>query len=195
MSLVSYLPPLPPPLHTPQLTETWQWPTCMCWQLKLTLLFWSHRWDWGKSCPLPLFHPWNPAGIQCCPVPLEQALPVPGVPEPALCSVLIPSLSAGLLLALPCPAVPLLAPCVPPGAVLAVPGLGTGSILQQLQKESPMSCLVGWIPPALPQHPAGWPLLPSVPLPCSAGAAGGVCDLLCISCTVPLSYPSTGCFS
>lgn len=51
MSLVSYLPPFPPPVHTSQLTETWQWPTCMCWQPKLTLLFWSHLLGLGKVLP------------------------------------------------------------------------------------------------------------------------------------------------
>lgn len=37
MSLVSFLPPLRPPLHTSQLTETWQWPTCMCWQPQIII--------------------------------------------------------------------------------------------------------------------------------------------------------------
>lgn len=51
------------------------------------------------------------------------------------------------------------------------------------------------IPFPCPNTCAGWPLLPSVTLPCFAGAGVGVCNLLCITCTVSLSYLSTGCFS
>lgn len=85
MSLVSYLPPLPPPSpHFPQLTETWQWPTCMCWQPKLMLLFfWSHLLGLGRVLPLTSCHPRNPFGLQCWPVPLEQGLPLLGMHEPA----------------------------------------------------------------------------------------------------------------
>lgn len=193
MSLVSYLPPLPPPLHTSQLTETWQWPTCMCWQPKLTLLFWSHCWDWGKSCPLLLFHSWNPLGIQYCPVPLEQGLPAPGMHEPAHLLCGHPDSTCSV------PPGPSFSSCNPPapltpGVVMALPGLGSDIVLEQLQKESAISCLMGSLFPCPSTH-AGWPLLPSVTLPCFAGAGVGVCNLLCITCTVSLSYLSTGCFS
>lgn len=77
--------PFLPPLHTsPQLTETWQWPTCMCWQPKLTLLFfWSRLLGLGKVLPPTSCHLWNPFGIQRWPVPLEQGLPLLGKHEPA----------------------------------------------------------------------------------------------------------------
>lgn len=81
-----------------------------------------------------------------------------------------------------------------PGGVRALPGLGSDFTLEQLQKQSAISCLLGSLFPCPNTH-AGWPLLPSVTLPCFAGADVGVCDLLCVTCTVPLSYLSTGCFS
>lgn len=66
-------PALPP--TSPQLTETWQWPICMCWQPQLMLLFfWSHLLGLGKVLPATSCHPWKPFGIQCWPVPLEQGL-------------------------------------------------------------------------------------------------------------------------
>lgn len=49
--------------------------------------------------------------------------------------------------------------------------------------------------PLCPDTRAGWPLLPSVTLPCFEGAGIGVCNPLCITCTVSLSYLSAGCFS
>lgn len=77
--------PFLPPLHTsPQLTETWQWPPCMCWQPKWTLLFFqSHLLGLGKILPPTSCHPWNPFGIQCWPVPLERGLPLFGMHDPA----------------------------------------------------------------------------------------------------------------
>lgn len=187
MSLVSYLPPLPTPLHTSQLTETWQWPTCMCWQPKLTLLFWSHLLGLGKVLPLLLFHSWSPLGIQYCPVPLEPGLPLRGMHEAAHLLCGHPDSSPPFSRCNP-------PPHLTPGAVMGLPGPGSDIVLEQLQKQSAISCLFGSLFPCPNTH-AGWPLLPSVTLPCCAGAAVGVCNLLCITCTVSLSYLSTGCFS
>lgn len=79
-SLVSYLPPFLPPLHTsPQLTETWQWPICMFWQPKLTLLFfWSRLLGSGKVLAPTPCHPWDTFGIGGCPVPPEPSPPLWG---------------------------------------------------------------------------------------------------------------------
>lgn len=59
VSLVSYLPPLPSPLHPSQLTHSWQQPTCMCWQPKSHCCFSSHLscWDWGKVLLPAACHP------------------------------------------------------------------------------------------------------------------------------------------
>lgn len=138
MSLVSYLPPLPPLLHTSQLTETWQWPTCMCWQPKLTLLVWSQCWDWGKSCLLLLFHSWNFLGLQYCPAPLEQSLP--SWDAQPICSVTILTPGAELLLALHSLGGTFLPAAW--GCSAGSPGLDSDIILEQLQKESAISCLM-----------------------------------------------------
>lgn len=85
MSLVSYLPSLPPPLHTsPQLTETQQCPTCTCWPSPLTLLFfWSHLLGLGKALPPTPCHPGGPIEIWPWPVLLEQGLLLLRRQEPA----------------------------------------------------------------------------------------------------------------
>lgn len=82
MSLVSYLPPLPPPLHTSQLTETWQWPTCMCWPPKLTLLF-GGKSQTGQSPAPYLCSTLEILLDSALPCALEQGLSLSGMQEPA----------------------------------------------------------------------------------------------------------------
>lgn len=193
MSLVSFLPPLPPPLHTSQLTETWQWPTCMCWQPKWSLLFWSHLLGLGKILPPTSFPPlksfWDP--VLPCASRAGSAVIWDARANPSALGH--PDSSAVFLLAFPSPGVTLL-PTSLQVQWWVSQGWAGNIILEQLQKESAISCLIGSHFPC-PNTRAGWPLLPSVTLPCFAGAGVGVCNLLCITCTVSLSYLSTGCFS
>lgn len=193
MSLVSYLPPLlPSPQFSTDRNLTVANLHVLATQINIAVLI-SFVWIEESPAPLLLFHSWNPLGIQYCPVPLEQGLPLPGMHEPVhlLCGHPDSECSA--------PPGSSFSRCSPPphltpGALMGLPGLGSDAILEQLQKESAISCLIRSLFPCPNTH-AGWPLLPSVTLPCSAGAGVGVCNLLCITCTVSLSYLSTGCFS
>lgn len=53
--------PFLPPLCTPQLTETCQWPTCMCWQPTSHHGFFPALTCWDRGEVLPLKLPWEPA--------------------------------------------------------------------------------------------------------------------------------------
>lgn len=187
MSLVSYLPPLPPLLHTSQLTETWQWPTCMCWQPKLTLLVWSQCWDWGKSCLLLLFHSWNFLGLQYCPAPLEQSLP--SWDARASPSALWPSWLQ--VQSSSWPSILWVEPfsLLPEGVVQALLGWTVTLFLSSCKRNRPSAA---WWHPT---HTCRLATVAFCDSACFAGAGVGVCNLLCITCTVSLSYLSTGCFS
>lgn len=50
---------------------------------QINIAVWGKVPNRGKSCPRLLFHSWNPLGLQCCPVPLEQGLSLSGMQEPA----------------------------------------------------------------------------------------------------------------
>lgn len=121
------------------------------------------------------------------PCALEQGLSLPGMQEPA-----------HLLCAHPdskCRTPPGGALLLPVGVVQAL--LGWAVTLLSSNRNRISHQLPDGIPSPCPNthtH-AGWPLLPCVTLPCSAGAGVAVCKLLCSTCTVSLSYLSTGCFS
>lgn len=134
MSLVSYLPPPPPPLHTsPQLTETQQCPPCTCWQPLLTLLFFrSHLLGSGKALPPTPCPPGGPVGI------LPPALRLPW----QTCSV---------------PPGPSSSPCdVPPhlvsGAVVISQGCAGDVFLQQSQKRWVIGSPMGSLFPSAQTH-------------------------------------------
>lgn len=121
-----------------------------------------------KSFPL-LKSSWDPVLPSAS---LEQGLPLPGVHKPAHVLCAHPDSRCSV------PAGSPLSRCNPPphlplDVVNGVPRLGSDFILEQLQKESALSCLIRSLFPCPSTH-AGWPLLPSVTLPCSAGAGVGV---------------------
>lgn len=177
MSLVSYLPPLPPPLHTSQLTETWQWPTCTCWQPKLTLLFWSHWRDWGKSCPLLLFHSWNAPVLPCASRAGSATTWDAWASASALCSAWLQVQSSSWPSILQVePSSPL-----PAGVVKALLSWAVTLFSSNCKRTQPSAAW--WDPLSLPQHThAGWPLLPCDSALFSRSRC--VCKLLCITCTV-----------
>lgn len=137
----------------------------------------------GKSCPLLLFHSWNALGLSAALCSRAGSVPAwdAGASPSALCSswLQVQSSSWPSLLQV--------------GVVQALLGWAV-TLLCSNCKRIGHQLPDGTSSPCPNTHTC-WPLLPCVTLPCSAGAGVAVCKLLCITCTVSLSYLSTGCFS
>lgn len=122
---------------------------------KFTLLFWSHWWDWEKSCPLLLFHSWNAPVLPCASRAGSATTWDAWASPSALCSAWLQVQSSSWPSILQVePSSPL-----PVGVVKALLSWAVTLFSSNCKRTQPSAAWWDSLP--LPQHThAGWPLLP-----------------------------------